>query len=217
MKVLEDFYAYPWTSYEANNANTFFIDGDVPALIDPGHTPLFKHVLEGMARDGKTPDSVKLIICTHGHPDHIEAVQMFGNNVLKAISAEEYAYLANSGRELFLMTGCQMPAKPFQIFLKEGQLKLGKKRLRVFLTPGHSPGSICLYWEEKKLLISGDTVFYMGIGRTDFPGGDLKLLSESIKRLSKLDIEYLVPGHGEVIKGRKTIEKNFSLILKEFF
>ena len=217
MRLFNEFYVYPWASYQDNNCNTIFIDGPVPTLIDPGHSHLFNNVVEGMARDGKSADSVKLVICTHGHPDHIEAIDHFDNNVLKAISSEEFTYLDDEGKELFLMTGCQAPKKPFKLFLKGGQLTLGDKIFQVIPTPGHSPGSVCLYWEKEKLLISGDTVFYMGVGRTDLPGGNMETLGSSIQQLSKLDVEYLIPGHGEMVKGAKSVQRNFELILGEFF
>ena len=110
-----------------------------------------------------------------------------------------------------------MPKTPFQLLLNEGSLNLGKKRFKILCTPGHSPGSICLYWEDGKVLISGDTLFYQGVGRTDLPGGNVHQLAESIAGLARLDVEYLVPGHGEIVKGKKSIEKNFSMILREFF
>ena len=70
--------------------------------------------------------------------------------------------------------------------------------LRVIHTPGHTPGGICLYDPEAKLLFSGDTVFTGGsFGRYDFPGGDRKALGASIERLAALDVEGLYPGHGE--------------------
>ena len=94
---------------------------------------------------------------------------------------------------------------------------MGHKTFLVIPTPGHSPGSICLYYQKEKVLISGDTLFYLGVGRTDLPGGDARRLAESIGRLEKLHIEYLIPGHGEMLKGRKAIEKNFQMILSEFF
>jgi hydroxyacylglutathione hydrolase len=217
MRLFNEFYVYPWASYQDNNCNTIFIDGPLPTLIDPGHSHLFNNVVEGMARDGKSADSVKLVICTHGHPDHIEAIDHFDNNVLKAISSEEFTYLDDEGKELFLMTGCQAPKRPFKLFLKGGQLIIGDKIFQVMPTPGHSPGSVCLYWEKEKLLISGDTVFYMGVGRTDLPGGNIETLGSSIQQLSKLDVEYLIPGHGEMVNGTKSVQRNFELILGEFF
>jgi hydroxyacylglutathione hydrolase len=217
MKVFEDFYAYPWVSYQENNCNTVFIDGKVPVLIDPGHTHLFDQVVQGMARDGKSVETVKMVLCTHGHPDHIEAIDRFDDSVIKAISKEEYDYLNNGYRELFLATGCQSPARSFKVFLKEGRIRIGDKTFRIFLTPGHAPGAVCLYWEEMKVLFSGDTIFYMGVGRTDLYGGDMAQLHESIRRLSELDVEYLIPGHGEMVQGKKTIEKNFKAILDQYF
>jgi glyoxylase-like metal-dependent hydrolase (beta-lactamase superfamily II) len=64
-------------------------------------------------------------------------------------------------------------------------------------TPGHTPGSICLYDKMKKILISGDTLFEDSIGRTDLQGGNKQDMQKSLQRLSKLDINYLLPGHGE--------------------
>jgi len=217
MKVFDDFYAYPWVSYQENNCNTVFIDGKVPILIDPGHSHLFDNVVQGMARDGKAVESVKMVLCTHGHPDHIEALDRFDESVIKAISREEYDYLNNGYRELYLGMGCQSPARSFKAFLREGEMRVGDKTFQVFLTPGHAPGAVCLYWKEKKVLFSGDTVFYMGVGRTDLYGGDMDLLGRSIMRLSQLDVEYLIPGHGEMVQGRKTIDNNFKAILREYF
>ncbi len=57
----------------------------------------------------------------------------------------------------------------------------------------------------------------MGVGRTDLPGGSMEQLADSINKLASLDIEYLIPGHGEAIKGRDIIEKNFKMIINEFF
>ena len=217
MKITDDLYVYPWTSYQENNCNTVFIDGGIPTLIDPGHRHLFNNITEGMAKDGKATDHIKCILCTHSHPDHIEAITLFDKEILKGISKEEYEYLNNGGKELFLATGCQMPKTPFKLFLQEGTIEIGDKTLQIIPTPGHSPGSICLYWEEKKALISGDTVFYMGVGRTDFQGGNIDALADSVERLSKLEVEYLIPGHGEILKGEKEISRNFKVILEEFF
>jgi glyoxylase-like metal-dependent hydrolase (beta-lactamase superfamily II) len=136
---------------------------------------------------------------------------------LRAIGRAESDYLGGSGKDLYLMTGCEMPRKPYSFYLREGALALGDTVFRVILTPGHSPGSLCFYCEQKKLLISGDTLFYLGVGRTDLPGGNMEALGHSIGRLASLDIEYLVPGHGEVVAGRDRIEKNFKVVLNEFF
>ena len=68
-------------------------------------------------------------------------------------------------------------------------------------TPGHIPGSICLYCKKIKSLISGDTIFAHGdFGRYDLPGGDFSSLLKSIDRLTALDVKDLYPGHGPVVE-----------------
>lgn len=77
------------------------------------------------------------------------------------------------------------------------KIDLGDSTLRVIHTPGHTPGSICLYEAQSKSLFSGDTVFpYGSVGRTDLPGGSSRDLIRSISRLVKLDVSVLYPGHG---------------------
>ncbi|MGC8811414.1 MAG: MBL fold metallo-hydrolase, partial [bacterium] len=72
-------------------------------------------------------------------------------------------------------------------------------------------------WPEKKALFTGDVIFAMGVGRTDFPGGDGNLLRNSIERLADLDVELLLPGHGEIVKGKRNIQRNFAYIRTNFF
>jgi glyoxylase-like metal-dependent hydrolase (beta-lactamase superfamily II) len=60
-------------------------------------------------------------------------------------------------------------------------------------------------------------IFSQGIGRTDLPGGDGSMLKESILRLSELDVEYVLPGHGEIISGRKAVQANFKGIKDYWF
>jgi glyoxylase-like metal-dependent hydrolase (beta-lactamase superfamily II) len=114
----------------------------------------------------------------------------------------------------FIGSPAEFPKPAF--FLQEGELTLGDKTFQVILTPGHSPGSVCLYWPEKKALFTGDVVFSQSIGRTDLPGGSGKQLKESISRLAELDVEVLCPGHGDVVAGRENVKKNFKLI-KDFW
>ena len=87
----------------------------------------------------------------------------------------------------------------------------------VLHTPGHSPGSICLYQPDKKVLFTGDVVFNQGIGRTDLPGGSGPELKESIKRISHLDVSLLLTGHGDVVPGRDAVAENFKMIEESWF
>jgi glyoxylase-like metal-dependent hydrolase (beta-lactamase superfamily II) len=70
--------------------------------------------------------------------------------------------------------------------------------LQILHTPGHTPGSICLYWPTEKTLLSGDTLFCRGYGRTDLPGGDPRQMLDSLRKLTRLPEDVLVyPGHGD--------------------
>jgi hydroxyacylglutathione hydrolase len=218
MKLDSDLFAYPWVSMQENNCNSYLIGGDVPVLIDPGHQHLVKNLINQMEKDKNRLEDIRLIIATHVHPDHFEATQTFARaGVLLALHPEEEKFMKETGGEFYRGFGMEMPEIKVDFFLKEGELKLGTKTLQVLYTPGHSPGSISLYWPEKKALFTGDVVFAMGVGRTDFPGGDGNLLRDSIERLARLDAEWLLSGHGEVLKGKKNIQRNFSYIRTNFF
>jgi len=218
MKLDTDLYAYIWKSSNENNCNSFMIGGEMPVIIDPGHQHLVKNLIKLMEKDDNRFEDVRLIIATHGHPDHLEAIQTFARGgVQVAIHEEEWKFLQEIGGQFYRAMGMEMPELKVSFFLKEGELKLGSKTFQVIHTPGHSPGSISLYWPEKKALFTGDVVFPMGVGRTDFPGGDGGLLRDSIERLSQLDADYLLSGHGEVIKGRQNILRNFAYIRSNYY
>jgi glyoxylase-like metal-dependent hydrolase (beta-lactamase superfamily II) len=218
MKLDSDLYAYPWMSTQENNCNSYWIGGEVPVLIDPGHQHLVKSLITQMEKDKNRFEDIRLIIATHVHPDHFEASQTFARaGVLMALHPEEEKFMQEVGGDFYRAFGMEMPEIKVDFLLQEGELKLGAKTLQILHTPGHSPGSISLYWPEKKALFTGDAVFPMGVGRTDFPGGDGNLLRESIERLARLDAEWLLPGHGEVIKGKKNIQRNFGYIRTNFF
>ncbi|MBW1740131.1 MAG: MBL fold metallo-hydrolase [Deltaproteobacteria bacterium] len=215
MKVTDNLHAFIWRDITTNNCNTYLIDGPQKILIDPGHRHLFSHVRQGLADLSLSPDQIDLVIVTHGHPDHLEAVQMFEKPTLVAISYEENRFIKD-------LVGPYAPAmeldsfKP-DFFLQEGDLTVGDCTFQVIHTPGHSPGSICLYWPDYKVLFTGDVVFSQGIGRTDLPGGNSKLLKESIQRIAALDATYLLAGHGEIVSGRKSVKANFRMIESQWF
>jgi glyoxylase-like metal-dependent hydrolase (beta-lactamase superfamily II) len=218
MKLDPDLYAYPWKSVQENNCNSFVIGGDFPVLIDPGHEHLAKGLLTQMEKDGNPMESLRLVIITHVHPDHFEAARIFSKaGVLLAMHPQEEAFFKEMGGDFFRAFGLDVPEFKIDFHLQEGDLKLGSKTFQVIHTPGHSPGSITLYWPEKKALFTGDVVFPMGVGRTDFPGGDGALLRKSIERLAQLDVEWLLSGHGEVLKGKRNIQRNFSYIKSNYF
>jgi len=216
MKISDRLHAFVWRDTTANNANTYLINGSKKILIDPGHDHLFGNVKDHLSELSITPQDIDLIILTHGHPDHVEAVRAFSNSrTLVALHETELDFI----KTLAPHYGAAMGISNFepQILLREGELLLGDMKFQVIHTPGHSPGSICLYWLQEKALVTGDVIFYQGIGRTDLPGGNGQALKESIRRLSRLEVDHLLPGHGEAVSGRELVKKNFSEVERVWF
>ena len=229
VKLTEKSYCYVWEG-RGNNCNTVLwpsvLRGEHPhVLIDPGHIrdelgeTCFDSLAQAMENDGFKVEDIGLLIATHCHPDHIEAAELVvkKSGALFTLSREEDEFYRTMGISFFQMFGVKPPQVTPSFFLKEGDLSLGAKEdklaVKVLLTPGHSPGSVCLYLEKDKILISGDVVFAGSVGRTDFPGGTPSLLQKSIDELSRLNIEYLVPGHstemGSIIAGEDKVRRNF--------
>jgi hydroxyacylglutathione hydrolase len=229
-------YCYVWQG-RGNNCNAILwpsvLRGEYQhVLVDPGHVrnelgePCFDSLTQAMDGDGFKMEDIGLVIGTHSHPDHIEAAELVvkKSGALFTLSREEDEFYRTMGMSFFQMFGSKPPqVNPF-FYLKEGDLSLGAKNdkvaVKVFFTPGHSPGSVSLYLEEDKILISGDVVFAGSIGRTDFPGGSPSVLRKSIDKLSQLDVEYLIPGHstemGSIIVGKDKVRRNFYTV-KMFF
>jgi hydroxyacylglutathione hydrolase len=174
---------------------------DACAVIDPGcYFPEEKNSLSSWLKEsGLHPN---LLLNTHCHLDHV-----FGNKWVA-----EYYHLELQMGEKELWTFKFAPesgmrwSMPFEnysgniIFLKEGdEILMGDDKLEVLFTPGHSVGHVVFYDRKQGILIGGDVLFRMGIGRTDLPGGDSKALIKSIseKLLCLPDDTIVYPGHGE--------------------
>ena len=146
--------------------------------------------------------SVKQVINTHGHFDHIGGNGYFLKAKI-AIHERDAPILEKADAQASyadFFDGKLRP-RPVDQKLKDGQvLQVGGMALKVLHTPGHTPGHICLYCEKDGILFSGDLVFSDGVGRTDMPGGDVQELDSSLEKISKLKISKLFPGHGEAIQ-----------------
>ncbi|HZJ57449.1 MAG TPA: MBL fold metallo-hydrolase [Clostridia bacterium] len=142
---------------------------------------------------------VKYILLTHGHFDHIHGVgslkERTGAKV--AIHKEDAGSLGDIHKNLSSFMGVESVQPEADIMLEHGQrLEFGDIILKIIHTPGHSPGSICLRFDN--IVFTGDTLFKGSIGRTDLVGGELGQILGSIKdRLLTLDDGTIVyPGHG---------------------
>lgn len=245
MKLIDNLYYYPWTGM-GNNCNSYLFtnvinDNRPHIIIDPGHIvnemgeQCLNNLLKSINADGFKVDEIGLIINTHAHIDHNEANQTLVEKGRKNLDigkieqslialhkdAEDYRQTASmTWRKLLGSATDFVP----DFYIKEGQLNLGRKSnldLDIIEAPGHSPGSLCFYWPEKKVMVTGDVVFYGGIGRTDLPMGDSSLLKKSIERLSEYDIDYLLPGHstefGGIVVGKEKVQHNFTFIKANYY
>ena len=164
-------------------------------IIDPGDEP--DKIKSVLTRYKLKPS---FIINTHGHIDHIGADDAFGVRVY--IHKDDLDFLNNSNLNLSGFLDKPLQIVSLRQHLKDGEeIGLSKIRLQVLHTPGHTPGGICLLLKEpkEKIVFSGDTLFYQGIGRTDFPFASSEQLQRSIKdKLFILNDQTIVlPGHGQ--------------------
>lgn len=149
----------------------------------------------------------QLLVNTHGHFDHIagnRAVKAHWSEITLAIHADDAPKLTSSLKNMSIMVGAKVESPEADRLLAEGDvIELGDERFEVLHTPGHTPGGISLVCRTPasggpSVALVGDTLFQMGVGRTDFPGGNQRTLFGSIReKLFTLPDETVVySGHG---------------------
>lgn len=166
-------------------------------IIDPGFAnnfeaqKIFSYLVENAL-------ATKLVLNTHGHPDHT-----IGNGIVKEkfhvpiyIHERDAHMLGKSGKKIAGFFGLESFSPPADKQLQDGDLvKFGRIQLKVMCTPGHSRGSISLLGEKE--VFTGDTLFSGSIGRTDFPDSSEDDMRFSLKKLAILPDHFVVyPGHG---------------------
>lgn len=143
----------------------------------------------------------KGILLTHGHFDHIMAAEELSEKTHASIYAHEAEAELLGNRKLNggALFGAKCTLKPDVLLKDQETLTMAGFVIKVLHTPGHTVGGACYYFTEYETLISGDTLFYECIGRTDLPTGDGKVIVESIReQLMRLDDQVKVyPGHGK--------------------
>ncbi|MFC1833322.1 MBL fold metallo-hydrolase [Thermodesulfobacteriota bacterium] len=177
-------------------------------VIDPGgpSEPILKLATES----GVT--KIKYIVNTHCHVDHTA-----GNKEMQdatgapiAIHEDDAAGLMQANPGMLAMFNAE-PSPAAELLLKDGdKISFGSHEVEVIHTPGHTPGGICLYFPGH--VITGDTLFVGGVGRTDLPGGSYEVLGASIRdRLFSLsDDTVVLPGHNYGITPTSTIKREKS-------
>lgn len=166
------------------------------AIIDPGDDAdvILKKV-------EKLNIKIKYVLATHGHFDHVGAVSPIKRKLkVDFLAHKADDFFIEDGEESAMRWGIKIEGAPQpDKFLKDGEtIKIGKFKLEVLHTPGHSPGGVCFLHDH--MLFGGDTLFQGSIGRTDFREGSMEDLSKSIRtRLYTLPDETIVyTGHGPI-------------------
>jgi len=199
--------------------NTYLLfDGNNSLLIDPGF------YFENEKNDfisfiEKNKLNINYVILTHGHIDHILGLKFLSKYYKYKLYVSYYdSYFLNTAQQYADLFGFNYEGFPVNIdivYINENtKIKFGNFEFSIIETPGHSPGSICIYLKDANYLFSGDTLFYESVGRADLPGGDYFQLLKSIrKNLFILPDETIIyPGHG--ITTNIKHEKEFNPFLK---
>ncbi|KJS11238.1 MAG: beta-lactamase [Peptococcaceae bacterium BRH_c8a] len=164
-------------------------------VVDPGAEG--NRILSRLEKKGL---QCKYIILTHGHMDHVGAL----NEVGEATGAQVMIHKADAGmltspsQNLSAFMGAKLKFKEADKLLEDGdKIQLGSITIEVLHTPGHTLGGICLKLDDKNI-ITGDTLFAGSVGRSDFPGGSHEQLINSIKTklMTYPDDTTVYPGHG---------------------
>ncbi len=163
-------------------------------VVDPGDNASM--LAEAIEKEQLSP---KAVLLTHGHLDHAGAAEALAKkfDVKIYVHEAEKETLKDSRMNLTAVFGA---AKTFHadVFVKDDEvLELIGCKIKVLFTPGHTPGGCCYYFNEQRILFSGDTLFCESVGRTDFPGGSGSKLIRSIreKLLNLPDDVKVYPGH----------------------
>ncbi len=169
---------------------------DCGALHPAERSAIIGHIRQG----GLVP---RHLLCTHGHLDHV-----FGNRAMwEAFGLAPELHPADAGllsavrAQALALAGmdyAEEQPEPAYSLVDGATVAFGNHALKVMHTPGHSPGSVVLYCEGESLAFSGDTLFRMGIGRTDFEGGDPEAIIASLRGMTERlpGDTTVLPGHG---------------------
>ena len=206
------------------NANSYLLLGDQITLIDTGmpgnHEKIFNY-LQNMLKS--KPEDIKIIVITHHHVDHTGSLYELkkATNANVAAYKDEVGYISGKkpasgpvfmriGNRIMTFFTSYSNVEP-DIILKEDDVVAG---CSVIHTPGHTPGSISLYNPDNRVIIVGDTLRFNGekvMGPPSMLVEDSEALKRSVEKISKLDCEVMLSGHG------KPITENAFELIKEYY
>jgi len=182
-------------------SNVYVIGENSITLVDSGNGAVANRITPKLLRLGLNPKSIRQLVLTHIHLDHVGGMtEIVGRTTAKILLFHEDVPVLDLDRAR-------------TVGLRDGDsVETERGPLRVIHTPGHTRGSICFLDEKRRILFSGDTVFSDGsFGRCDLEGGGIQEMIGSLERLSKMDVDVLLPGHGNVVLRRAAAHINMSL------
>lgn len=179
--------------------NCYLIENEVTkelVVVDPAICP--DEIIGHIKRNGYTP---KAILLTHAHFDHVMGIDRWVRefDIPVYLHEEEKEILEQPHLNLSSMFGAGYSYRQVKCLKSDQVIEVAGIAFQVIHTPGHTKGGCCFYVEAEDALISGDTLFFQSVGRSDFPTGSMSVLVNSIKeKLFSLPDETMVyPGHGD--------------------
>lgn len=216
MKLNDHLFFYPENGIL--DCNTYIIKDQKAMIVDVGLDKYLPLKVNAMEKDGINPHKIDIIANTHLHMDHAWSNEDFKN---KYGSKIEIAPVQKQFYDVSVRQTSQFFGMDPVDFQEDGLLptpiNLGTIEIEVIPTPGHSPDSVCFYCGQIKALLCGDLIFEQNTGRPDLPGGDWEQLKQSVEDVSKLDIDLILPGHMNIISGKKNVKKNFDFLMNNIF
>ncbi|MDQ1279702.1 MAG: hydroxyacylglutathione hydrolase [Thermoproteota archaeon] len=179
-KIAEDLYILKYVHREGSFVGIAIVLGkEKIGIVDSGFEITASDYLFPLLRElGRTPDEINILVNTHRDGDHVGGNKVIKEKTKAKIAIHELDAEAVGGAD---------------IKLKDGQsIELGDRQFEVIHSPGHTPGNICLYQKDDKILITGDTLCGEAV---NYIRMDKKIYIESIKRLLQLDVKVLIQSH----------------------
>lgn len=183
------------------SANCYIICDEntkVGAVIDPGD--FTSSLLKAISDSGM--EELKYILCTHGHFDHIQGVSrlkekfpeseiLIGEKDCVALNDSVVSLAASFGAPFF-------PCVADRVLKGGDKIDIGDIAFEIMSAPGHTEGGVMYYAKDQKAIFTGDTIFMGSIGRTDFPGGSITVLLNTLQKIKRLPEDVKIySGHGE--------------------
>lgn len=185
-----------------NSSHVYLIVGQYKnVLIDTGMKGNFPHLVEGLTKVGLRVSDIDLVINTHEHFDHVGGNLFFHETAI--IAAHRFAATKIELQDEYVVHaaihGHEIIKTKFHLWLENRTLfDLGNFKLKIFHTPGHTSGCICIYEPSKKFMFTGDTIFAGGTISKISDSGSFGDYINSLERINTFKIETFLPGHGKI-------------------